>query len=85
MLPRACGISFFFFFFGLFAISRAALGACGGSQAKGLIRAVATGLHQGHSNVGSELHLRPTSQLTATPDPQPTERGQGSNPQRHGS
>ena len=28
--------------------------------------------------------LQPTPQLTATPDPQPTERGQGSNPQPHG-
>ena len=32
-------------FFGLFAISRAAPTAYGGSQARGLIRAVAVGLH----------------------------------------
>ena len=38
------------------------------SQARGLIRVVATGLRQGHSNAGSELRLRPTPQLTATPD-----------------
>ena len=30
------------------------------------VRAVAVGLHQSHSNVGSELHLLPTLQLTAT-------------------
>ena len=43
--------------------------AYGGSQARGLIRAVATGLRQRHSNVGSEPHLQPTPQLTAMPDP----------------
>ena len=60
--------------------------ANGGSQARGLIRAIAASLHQSHSNTGSEPPcLRPTPQLTATPDPQPTEEGQGSNPQPHGS
>ena len=59
--------------------------AYGASQARGLIGAVATGLCQSHSNVGSEMHLRPTPQLTATLDPQPTEQGQGSNPKPHGS
>ena len=33
----------------------------------------------------SELRLQPTPQLMATLDPQPTERGWGSNPQPHGS
>ena len=47
---------------------RAALVAYGGSQARGLIRAVAAGLHRSHSNTRSE-HLRPTPQLTATLDP----------------
>ena len=37
------------------------------------------------SNTRSELHLPSTPQLMATLDPQPTERGQGSNPQPHGS
>ena len=41
--------------------------AYGGSQARGLIRAVAAGLHQSHSNVGSKPRLQPTPQLTATP------------------
>ena len=41
----------------LFAISWAAPAAYGGSQAKGLIGAGATGLHQSHSNTGSELRL----------------------------
>ena len=57
------------FFFGLFAFSRAAPAAYGGSQARGPIRAVATGLHHSHSNSGSEPRLRPTPQLTATLDP----------------
>ena len=57
----------------------------GGSQAKGLIGAVATSLCQSHSNAGSEPHLQPTPQLTATLDPQLTEQGQGSNPQPNGS
>ena len=53
----------------LFAFSWAALAAYRGSQARGLIGAIATGLHQSHSNAGSEPHLQPTPQLTATPDP----------------
>ena len=65
--------------------SRAAPTAYGGSQARGLIWAVATGLCQNHSIVGSEPSLLPTPQLTATPDPQPIEQGQGLNPQPHGS
>ena len=60
---------FFFFFLVLFGISWAAPVAYGGSQARGLIRAVAAGLRQSHSSVGSEPHLRPTPQLMATPDP----------------
>ena len=39
------------------AISWAAPAAYGGSQARGLIGAVATGLRQSHSNSGSEPHL----------------------------
>ena len=46
--------------FHLFAISWAAPVAYGGSQAGGQIRAIATGLGQSHSNVGSEPHLQPT-------------------------
>ena len=42
---------FFFYPFG------AAPAAYGGSQARGLIRAVATGLYHSHSNAGSELRL----------------------------
>ena len=67
----------FFLFFCLFclvvvvvvvAISWAAPAAYGGSQARGPIGAVATGLRQSHSNAGSEPRLQPTPQLTATPD-----------------
>ena len=51
------------------AISWAAPAAYGGSQARGSIGTIAVGLHQSHSNAGSELHLQPTPQLMATPDP----------------
>ena len=53
----------------LFAISWAAPMAYGGSQARGRIGAVAIGLHQSHSNEGSEPRLQPTPQLTAMLDP----------------
>ena len=43
--------------------------AHGGSQARGPIGTIATGLHQSHSNMGSKPHLQPTPQLTATLDP----------------
>ena len=56
-------------FFGLFAFSRAAPAAYGGSQARGLIGAVAAGLGQSHSNTRSELRLQTTPQLMAMPDP----------------
>ena len=75
----------YLFIFCLFAFSRAASAAYGDSQARGLIGAVATGLHQSHSNLGSEPRLQLTPQLMAMLDPKPTEQGQGSNPQRHGS
>ena len=57
------------FFFCLFAFSRAAPQAYGSSQARGPIGAVAIGLHHSHSNMGSELRLQPTPQLSATLDP----------------
>ena len=69
------------FFFCLFATSWASPMAYGGSQARGQIGAVATSLCHSHSHAGLELHLQPTPQLTAMPDPS----GQGSNPQPHGS
>ena len=74
----------YFYFFCLFAISWAAPAACGGSQARSQIGAVATGLHQSRSNAGFKPRLWPAPQLTATPD-LPTERDQGLNPQPHGS
>ena len=58
-----------FIYFCLFAISSAASEEYGGSQARGLTGAVAVSLCQSHSNEGSESHLKPTPQLTATPDP----------------
>ena len=59
----------FFFFWGLFVFSRATPPAYGGSQARGPIRAVVTGLRQSHSIGGSELRLQPTPQLMAMPNP----------------
>ena len=56
------------FCFVLFLI-RTAFAAYGGSQARGHVRAIAAGLHHSHSNTGSRLHLRPTPQLMAMPDP----------------
>ena len=79
---RKIWILFLFLFFGLF---RAAPVAYGGSQARGLIKAVAASPHQSHSNARSEPHLQPTPQLTATLHPQPTERSQGWSPKPHGS
>ena len=74
-LKKQCKVQEFIYLFIIylfilsFAFSRASLMAYGGSQARGQIGAVATGLCQGHSNVGSELNLQPTPQLTAMPDP----------------
>ena len=62
-------LSFFFFFFCLFCPFRAVPAAYGGSQARGLIEAIAAGLRQRHSNARSELRLRPIPQLMATSDP----------------
>ena len=59
-------LSFFFFVFCLF---RAAPAAYGGSQARGLIGAIAVGLHQSYSNARSEPSLRCTPQFTAMLDP----------------
>jgi len=40
-----------------------------GSQARGPIGTVDASLCHSHSNAGSEPHLQPTPQLTATLDP----------------
>ena len=54
--------------------------AYGGSQARGLIRAAASGLCHSHSKAGSEPCLPPTPQLMAMPDPSSTEQGHWLNP-----
>ena len=51
----------------LFCPFKATPAAYGGSQARGLIGAVVTGLHHSHSNSRSESSLRPTPQLMAIP------------------
>ena len=73
------------FFWSFFFLLRAEPAAYGGSQAKGLIRVVASSLCHSHSNAISELLLQPTPQLMAMPDPYPTEQGQGPNLQPYGS
>ena len=74
-------ICHFFFLF------RAAPAVYGGSQDRDLIRAEATSLRQSHNNLGSEPHLRPTPQLTATPilNPLIEARDQTRNLMPHGS
>ena len=59
----------FFFFFLVFLSFLGAPPACGGSQARGLIGAIASGLHHSHShsNARSKPRLQPTPQLTAMP------------------
>ena len=61
----------FFFSFFFFAISSATPAAHGGSQARSLNGAVATSLHQSHSNTGSELclWLHQSSQQRRIPNP----------------
>ena len=59
----------FIYLFGLFVFSRAAPVACGGSQARGRIGAVAPSLRHGHSNARSKQCLWLIPQLMAMPDP----------------
>ena len=53
----------------LVCLFRAVPTAHGGSQARGQIAAVVSGLCHSHSNSRSEPHLQTTRQLVATPDP----------------
>ena len=64
-------LCFFVWVFCLFVclLFRATPKTYGSSQARGRIGARATSQHHSHSNMGSKLHLRPTPQLMATPDP----------------
>ena len=63
---------------------RAAPTPYGSSQARSRIGTTAADPQHGHSNTGSKLCLRPAPQLTAAPDPWPTEQGQRLNPYPHG-
>ena len=69
MLQEEGAYSFVCFGFVFLPSLRAAPMAYGGSQARGLIGAVAAGLRQSHSNARSEPCLRTTPQLAATLDP----------------
>ena len=65
-----CGcLQQFFVFFSFVFFFRATSVVYGGSQARGLIRAIAASLCHSHSNVGSKPHLGPTPQLMAALDP----------------
>ena len=70
--PGMCNFSILFYFillfFFVFCPFRAVPAAYGGSQARGLIGAVAPGPCQSHSNARSKPYLWPTPQLTAMPD-----------------
>ena len=72
LYERYIYIYIYFFFFCFF---RVAPMAYGGSQARGIMGATAASLCQSHSNTGPELHLQPTPQLTAMPDPWPRSVG----------
>ena len=54
---RCSPVTFTLFFIFVFCLFKASHTACEGSQARGLIGAVAAGLHQSHSNARSELCL----------------------------
>ena len=69
LIARELETFFFSFFLVFLSFSRAAHTAYGGSQARGLIRAIAAHLRQCHSNTGSEPRLGPTPQLMAMLDP----------------
>ena len=60
---------YFFIFIFYFLLYRAASTAYGGSQARGLIGAIAASLRHSHSNARSQPRLQPTPQLKAMPDP----------------
>ena len=59
----------YLFIYSLILLFRAEPVAYGGSQARGLIGAIAASLHYSYSNARSKLHLQPTPQLMAMPDP----------------
>ena len=61
--------TFIVILFVCFLLLKTAPAVYGGSQARGLIGAIAASLHHSHSNVGSEPHLRPTPQLMTMLDP----------------
>ena len=52
-----------------FCLFRATAMAYGGSQPRSQMGTAAASLHHSHSNTRSASGLRPTPQLTATPDP----------------
>ena len=67
-----CSFSFF--------LLKAVPVAYGSSQAREWIRAVLSGLGPSHGDIGSKLHLQPTSQPAARSDPSPTWSRPGTEP-----
>ena len=78
IVPKIASFFFFLSFLGLHLLHMEA------PRLGGRIGAAAASLHHSHSNTVSKLHLWPTLELAETPDPWPTEQGQGSNPRPHG-
>ena len=60
---------FYLFIYLFIVFSKAVPATYGGSQARGLIGAIAVCLYHSHSNSGFKPCLRPTPQLMATLDP----------------
>ena len=59
---------YFYFYFHFFGLLEATPMVYGNYQAKSQCRAVASKLHNSHSNGGSEQHLQAMPQLMAMPD-----------------
>ena len=62
-------ILLFFLFVFCFCLFKAAATTYGSSQARDQIGVAVAGLCHSHNSARSELHLRPTRQLVAMPDP----------------
>ena len=75
----------FFFFFVFLPFLGLLPRAYGGSQARGPVRAAATGFTRVTTTWDPSCICNLHPQLTAMSDPQPTEQGQGSNLQPHRS
>ena len=67
-IPKTTTVSVFHIIIIIILLLKAVPMAYGSSQAQGWITAAPAGLHHSHSNMGSEPHLWPISQIMETPD-----------------